>query len=94
MSYKVVTQSKVIQAVARLHNFIVDNDKPPLDAIRLNPDGTVDARELERFGVDLLPDGEAFGEGAQGTLGFFGYAVIEYDDDGGTSARRKRCRRT
>jgi hypothetical protein len=45
MSCKVVTQSKVIQAVARLHNFRIDKDKPPLDAIRLNVDGSLDARD-------------------------------------------------
>jgi hypothetical protein len=72
LSCKVVAQSKVIQAVARLHNFIIDNDKPPLDAIRLNPDGTVDAGELERFGVDPLPFGEAVGKGAVGNLGILG----------------------
>jgi hypothetical protein len=80
MSCDVVTQSKVIQAFTRLHNFVIDNDKPPLDAIRLNADGIIDPGELERFGVEALP----------GNLGFFGYDVLNYDDDEGTSARRQR----
>jgi hypothetical protein len=58
MSCKVVTLSKIIQAGARLHNFRIDNDKPPLDAIRLNADGSLDARELGRIDVDPLPVGE------------------------------------
>ena len=55
MPFGVATQSKVIQAVTRLHNFIIDNDKPPLNAIRLNADGTVDAAKLQRFGIEPLP---------------------------------------
>jgi hypothetical protein len=70
MSCKVVTQSKVIQAVARLHNFRIDNDKAPLDAIRLNVDGSLDA--LERIDVDPLPVGEGDVQGAVGNLGFLG----------------------
>jgi hypothetical protein len=42
MSYTVAYQSKVIQAAVRIHNFFIDNDKPPLGAIRLNADGTID----------------------------------------------------
>jgi hypothetical protein len=90
MSCNVVTQSRVIQAVARLHNFVIDNDKPPLDAIRLNADGIIDPGELERFGVEALPVGEGVGEAAEGNLGFFGCAALNYDGDEGTSARRQR----
>jgi hypothetical protein len=90
MSCSVVTQSRVIQAVARLHNFVIDNDKPPLDAILLNADGTIDPGELERFGVEALPVREGVEEAAEGNLGYFGYEALNYDDDEGTSARRQR----
>lgn len=75
--------------MARLHNFIIDNDKPPLDAIRLNADGTIDPDELQRFGVEPLPIGEADGHGPIGNLGFLGYEVLEYAADQGASARRQ-----
>jgi hypothetical protein len=83
-------RSTVIRAVARLHNFVIDNDKPPLDAIRLNADGTIDPGELGRFGVEALPVEEGVGEAAEGNLGLFGYDEMNYDNDEGTSAQRQR----
>lgn len=88
MTCKVATQSKIIQAVARLHNFIIDNDKPPLGAIRLNADGTIAPGELERFGVEPLPVGEEDGQGPEGNLGFLGFHVLHYANEG-ASARRQ-----
>jgi hypothetical protein len=89
MSCRVAYQSKVIQAAARLHNLIIDNDKPPLGAIRLNADGTIDAAELERFGVEPLPVGDEDGHGPEGNLGFVGYETLAYEHGEGVSARRQ-----
>jgi hypothetical protein len=80
------------------HNFIIDNDKPPLRAIRLNADGTIDPAELQRFGVEPLPVGVEAGQGPEGNLGFianegvpalFGYDALQYDGGEGPSARRQ-----
>jgi hypothetical protein len=84
-----VTQSKIIIAVTKLHNFIIDNDKPDLGPIRLNADGTIDPAELEHYGVEPLPVGEEVGEGPLGNLGFLAYDPLEYDADEGVCARRQ-----
>jgi hypothetical protein len=47
--------SKAIQAATRLHNFIIDNDRPEFGTIRLSADGTIDPVELDCFGVEPLP---------------------------------------
>jgi hypothetical protein len=89
MSCTLVNQSKVIQTVTRLHNFIIDNDKPDLGPIRLNPDGTIDPAELALFGVEPLEVGEniEIGEGPLGNLGFVAFDALEYDPDEGDGAR-------
>jgi hypothetical protein len=90
MSCRLSMQSKVIQAATRLHNYIIDNDKPEFGTIRLNADGTIDREELDRFGVEPLTVGnEHEGDGdVHGNFGFIGYNGLEYDDNDGTSARR------
>jgi hypothetical protein len=82
MTCSLVTQSKVIQAVTRLHNFVIDNDGLPSrqqQIARINEDGYFDPDELELLGIDPLQDEAA------GNLGFIG---IPYDANEGTSARR------
>jgi hypothetical protein len=75
-------QSRIIQAVTRLHNFIIDNDGLPArlqEALRLNEQGLLDDDEMERLGIDRL---EEHGED-------HGFMAVEYDtDEGGVSARR------
>jgi hypothetical protein len=87
-------QSKVIQAATRLHNFIIDGDRPEFGTIRMCPDGTIDPTELERFGVEPLPvaiqhdHGPLQDIGPAGNVGFIGFNGLEFDIDEGTSARR------
>jgi hypothetical protein len=63
-------QSQVIQAVVRLHNFIIDNDRLHFGTITLNADGTIDPTDLELFGIELLPVGDEDGQGPAGNIGF------------------------
>jgi hypothetical protein len=85
----IANHSKVLQAVTRLHNFIIDNDKPQLGPIQLNADGTIDPVELERFGVEALSIGEMYGQGPLGNLGFVAYDGLEYDINEGECAQRQ-----
>jgi hypothetical protein len=89
VSCTLVNQSKVLQAVTRLHNFCIDNDQPNLGPIRLNADGTIDPVKLDCFGVEPLPAGDAVGEGPLGNLGFVAYDALDCDGEEGTSARRQ-----
>jgi hypothetical protein len=80
-SCTIVNQSKVLQAVTRLHNFIIYHDRPLLGPIQLNADGTIDSAQLEAFGVEALPVGEEDGQGPLGNLGCVAYTALEYDTD-------------
>jgi hypothetical protein len=65
-TYHLALQRKIIQAATRLHNCVIDHDKPEFGTIRLNADGSIDAAELERFGVEQMPvanegDGDVYG---------------------------------
>jgi hypothetical protein len=89
MSCTLINHSKFIQSITRLHNFIIDNDKPYLGPIRLNADGTIDPTELQRFGVEPLPAGERGDEDPLGNLDFIADDALEYEVDVGQCARRQ-----
>jgi hypothetical protein len=82
-------QSRVIQALVRLHNLVIDNDKPDFGTIALNADGTIDPAELQLFGIEPLLVGVEDGEGPVGSIGFIGYDGLEYDEEDGACARRQ-----
>jgi hypothetical protein len=56
MTCSLSTQSKIIHAVTRLHNFVIDVDGigVPDIPIRIGPDDSIDQGELERLGIDPL----------------------------------------
>jgi hypothetical protein len=89
MTCQLALQSKVIQAATRLHNYIIDNDKPEFGTIRLNADGSVDAAELERFGVEQMPVANEGDGDVHSCFGFIGYDGLEFVADDGLSARRQ-----
>jgi hypothetical protein len=81
MTCSLKMQSRIIKAVTRLHNFVIDVDGLPIadQAVRLLPNEEVDDNELIRFGIDRLP-------GDAGNNGFLG---VPYDTaEEGSSARR------
>jgi hypothetical protein len=77
------SQSKGIQALARLHNYFIDIDNPPLDAIGVDGDHNI--------GVESMSVGKGVGEAALGNLGFFGYDGLDYDNNEGASACQRTC---
>jgi hypothetical protein len=82
MTCNLETQSKVIRAVTRLHNYVIDNDGLPArqqQVAQINEHGYFDPEELELLGIDPLQEEPA------GNVGFVG---IPYDANEGTSARR------
>lgn len=82
MTCSLQTQSKVIQVVTRLHNFIIDNDGLPSrqqQVAPINEAGGLDAEELELMGIDPLENEPA---------GNVGFISVPYDANEGQSARR------
>jgi hypothetical protein len=85
MYCSLLTQSKVIEAVARLHNFIIDvdgiggiADQP----VRLGNGDNLDENDFERLGIDPLPNG------VEGNMGF---ESVEYESDEVVSASRQQA---
>jgi hypothetical protein len=77
------TQSRVIEAVTRLHNFIIDADGVGIvhQPVRLAYGDNLDENDLERLGIDPLPNGVA------GNLGF---ESVPYESDEIVSASRQQ----
>jgi hypothetical protein len=81
MNCSLSMQSKVIKAVTRLHNFIIDIDGLSIayQDIRLTEDGQIDDNELARLGIDRLP----------GDTSNHGFISVPYDTtEEGSSVRR------
>ena len=82
MTCSLEMQSKIIQAVTRLHNFVIDADGATIaeQPVRLDANGVLEASEVARLGIDPLPNNE------DGNLGF---VSVPYEtEEEGTSARR------
>jgi hypothetical protein len=83
MTCSLATQSLYIQAITRLHNFIIDNDSLPErygQPANINANGAFDAEELEALGIQPLPD----------NLGAGGFTAVAYNAHGGWSQRREQ----
>jgi hypothetical protein len=83
MTCSLATQSLYIQAITRLHNFIIDNDSLPErygQPANINANGEFDAEELEALGIQPLPD----------NLGAGGFTAVAYNAHGGRSQRREQ----
>jgi hypothetical protein len=79
MTCSLATQSLYIQAITRLHNFIIDNDSLPErygQPANINANG----EELEALGIQPLPD----------NLGAGGFMAVAYNAHGGRSQRREQ----
>jgi hypothetical protein len=67
-----------IQAITRLHNFIIDNDSLPArygEPANVNANGEFDAEELEALKIQPLQD----------NLGARGFMAVAYNTHGGCS---------
>ena len=78
------TQSSVIEAVTRLHNFIIDVDGIGVaeQPVRLVNGDTLDGNDYERLGIDPLPNG------VEGNMGF---ESVPYESEEVVSASRQRA---
>jgi hypothetical protein len=88
MTCSLETQSKVIQAVTRLHNFIIDNDGLPArqeTIAPINEEGRLDQEELELMGINPLEDEPT---------GNHGFLSVSYVANEGSSARREALLQT
>jgi hypothetical protein len=82
MTCSLAMQSLYIQAITRLHNFIIDNDSLPEcygQLANISANGEFDAEELEALGIQPLPD----------NLGAGGFTAVAYNANGGRSRRRE-----
>jgi hypothetical protein len=78
MTCSLATQSLYIQAITRLHNFIIDNDSLPAhygQPANVNAHGQFDAEVLEAFGIQPLTD----------NLGAGGFMGVAYHTNLGRS---------
>jgi hypothetical protein len=76
MTCSLATQSLYIQAITRLHNFIIDNDSLPErygQPANINANREFDAEELEALGIQPLLDNLEAG----------GFMAVAYNAHGG-----------
>jgi hypothetical protein len=78
------TQSRVIEAVARLHNFIIEEDGIGIteQPVRLASGDSLDENDFERYGIEPLPNGVA---------GNMGFESVPYESDEVVSASRQHA---
>lgn len=77
-------QSRVIGAVTRLHNFVIDADGIDVRAdqpVRINPNDGIEENELGRLGVEPL---------AADVEGNLGFVAVPYETDEVVSSARQR----
>jgi hypothetical protein len=73
------TQSKALQAAAKIHNYIINTDGVPTgQPLQLNANNQLDPAQVAANGILPLPNG----------MGANGFIAVDFDAEEGSSSRR------